>query len=337
MNIIFYDFRDAEKGFFKTHQYDDFDLKFIKEPLNSFTEVSDYDSKEACVISVFTTSRVDASVLDKFKNLRLITTRSTGFDHIDIDECAKRNIAVVNVEQYGKISVTEYTIGMIIALVRKLVPAVRDMRRQDVKRDRYLGRAISELSLGVVGTGSIGGSVCKVAKSLGMKIYAYDLVKNIDIESIVEYVDFDTLLKNSDIVSLHVPYNKESYHLISSYELSIMKHGAYLINTARGELIDTVALYDAIANNKLAGCALDVQECEGVILNMSKDPVMSVERADKSCIQRAMIMQKLAESDKVIITPHIAYNTLDAVNSILESTFDSIRDYLKGMNTNRII
>ena len=337
MNIIFYDFRDSEKNFFKHNVYEDFDIKFVKEPLNSFTEVTEFDSRETCVISVFTTSRIDLEVLDKFKNLRLITTRSTGFDHIDIDECAKRNIAVVNVEQYGKVSVTEYTIGMIIALVRKLVPAVRDMRRQDIKRDKYLGRDLAELRLGVVGTGAIGSSVAAVANTLGMKIYAYDLSKNKEIEAIVEYVDFETLLKNSDIITLHVPYNKESYHIISSYELSIMKHGAYLINTARGELIDTVALYDAIANNKLAGCALDVQECEGVLLNMSKDPVQSVERADKTCIQRAMILQKLAESDKVIITPHIAYNTLDAVNTILDTTFGSIRDYLKGLNTNRVI
>lgn len=337
MNIIFYDFRDSEKKYFKEHPNEDFDIKFVKEPLNSFTEVSEFDMKETCVLSVFTTSRITADVLDKFKNLRLIATRSTGFDHIDVDECAKRNICVVNVEQYGKSSVTEYTIGMIIILIRKIVPAVRDMRRQDVRAELYTGRDIKNLKLGVVGTGAIGSSVCNVAKSFGMKIYAYDVFKNKEIEEFVEYTDFETLLKSADIITLHVPYNKESHHMISAYELSIMKQGSCIINTARGELIDTIALYDALQSGKLSGCALDVHECERVTLNMSINPIKSIETADKSCIQKAMITQKLAELDKVIITPHIAYNTYDAINTILDVTFSNIRDYLKGMNTNRIV
>ena len=116
-----------------------------------------------------------------------------------------------------------------------------------------------------------------------------------------------------------------------------MKEGAYFINTARGELIDTMALYDAIQSGKISGCALDVHECERVTLNMSINPVKSIENADKTCIQKALITQKLAELDKVIITPHIAYNTYDAINTILDSTFSNIRDYLKGMNTNRVV
>lgn len=337
MNILFYDFREAEKTYFKTHPNEDFDIKFFKEPLNDFTEISEHDSKEACILSVFTTSRITSNVLDKFKNLRLITTRSTGFDHIDVNECAKRNICVVNVEQYGKSSVTEYTIGMIIMLIRKIVPAVRDMRRQDVRPAFYTGRDIKNMKLGVIGTGAIGSSVCKIAKSFGMEIFAYDVFKNKDIEEIVTYTDFETLLKTSDIVTLHVPYNEESHHMIASYELSIMKQGACIINTARGELIDTMALYDAIQTGKLSGCALDVHECERVTLNMSINPIKSLENADKTCIQKAMITQKLAELDKVIITPHIAYNTLDAINTILDTTFSNIRDYLKGLNSNRIV
>lgn len=337
MNVIFYDFRDAEKEYFKTHSNEDFDIKLIKEPLNSFTEVSEFDARETSIISVFTTSRITTDVLDKFKNLRLIATRSTGFDHINIDECAKRNICVVNVEQYGKNSVTEYTIGMIIVLIRKIVPAVRDMRRQDIRPSFYTGRDIKNLTLGVVGTGAIGSSVCRVAKSFGMRILAFDILKNKEIEDIVEYVDFETLLKTSDIVTLHVPYNVENHHIISAYELSIMKPGCSIINTARGELIDTMALYDALQNGKISGCALDVHECESVTLNMSINPIKSVEKADKNCMQKALITQKLAELDKVIITPHIAYNTIDAINTILDKTFNNMKDYLKGMNTNKIV
>ena len=240
----------------------------------------------------------------------MIATRSTGFDHIDIEECAKRNIRVVNVEQYGKTSISEFTIGLMLLLVRKILPAVRDMRRQDVNASRYIGRDVRNLRMGIIGTGAIGASVCHIAKMLGISLLAFDVVKNNNLEGVVEYVDFETLLKNSDIVSLHIPYNKENHHIISSYELSIMKSGAYVINTARGELLDTMALYDALVSGKLAGCALDVHECEGIVLNVG-NTLLNLEHADKSCIQRAVITQRLAELDKVIMTPHIAYNTQD--------------------------
>lgn len=337
MNIIFYDFRDSEKEYLSTHVNDDFNLKLIKDTLNDSTEVSEYDSEETTVISIFTTSRITENVLNKFKNLRLIATRSTGFDHIDIEECAKRNIRVVNVEQYGKTSISEYTIGMMIMLVRNIIPAVRDMRRQDVNASRYVGRALCHLKLGVIGTGAIGGAVCKIAKALGMSVFAFDAVKNSELDTLVDYVEFETLLKNSDVVTLHIPYNKENHHIISSYELSMMKKGSYIINTARGELLDIMAIYDAIASGKLAGCALDVHECEGIVLNTGNNPILNIEKADKSCIQRAVIAQKLAELDKVIMTPHIAYNTKDSVETILETTFSNIRDYFKGFNTNRIV
>ena len=337
MNIIFYDFRDSEKEYFSSHLNDDFNLKLVKEGLNESTEVTEFDSEETSVVSVFTTSRITEKVLDKFKNLRLIATRSTGFDHIDIEECAKRNIRVVNVEQYGKTSISEYTIGMMITLVRNIVPAVRDMRRQDIRISHYIGRDLCNLTLGVIGTGAIGGAVCKIAKVFGMKILAFDVVKNPDLEAVVDYVDFETLLKNSDVISLHIPYNKENYHIISSYELSMMKQGSYIINTARGELLDTMAIYDAIASGKLAGCALDVHECEGIVLNTGNNPLLNIEKADKSCIQRAVVSQKLAELDKIIMTPHIAYNTHDSINTILDVTFSNIRDFFKGLSTNRIV
>ncbi len=338
MNIIFYDFRDSEKEFFNQNPNDDFDIKFVKEALNEKTEVNNHDANETSIISVFTTSKINGTVLDKFKNLRIITTRSTGYDHIDTDECAKRNIRVLNVEHYGKNSVTEYTIGMIIALIRKIVPAVRDVRNETVNTQKYIGRNLNKLTLGVIGTGTIGCSVCKVAKSLGMKILVNDKQKNPELKDIAEYVEYETLLKLSDIVTLHIPYTKETYHMISEYELSLMKNNSYIINTARGELIDTMALYNAIEGGKLAGCALDVQECENIIINNDEKLISTISETDKFCIQRTNITKKLAESEKVIITPHIAYNTIDAINNILEVTFHNIRNSLKGDNSsNRVV
>ncbi len=338
MNLLFFDYREAEHEYFKKNPNNDFNIKFTKSPLNDETEISEYDSKETCIISIFMTSKITSTVLDKFKNLRAIATRSTGYDHIDIAECARRNIRVLNVEQYGKTSVTEYTLGIMIALVRNIIPAVRDLQRQNIDIKKYTGRDINKLTLGVIGTGAIGSSVCQGAKVLGMKILANDKQKNLEIANIVEYVDFETILKESDIISLHIPYTQEAYHLISEYELSIMKNGSYIINTARGELIDTIALYNAIQTGKIKGCALDVLECENIVLNNTNENILhKLNKSNKNCIENAFIIEKLSELDNVIITPHIAYNTTDAINTILETTICNIRDYLKGDNNNRIV
>ncbi len=338
MNILFFDYREAEHEYFKDNPNNDFNIKFIETPLNDETQISEQDSDDTCIVSIFMTSKITGTVLDKFKNLRAIATRTTGYDHIDIAECARRNIRVLNVEHYGKTSVTEFTIGAMIALVRNIVPAVRDLQHQNIEIKKYLGRDLNELTLGVIGTGAIGSSVCQAAKALGMKVLANDKQKNLEITSIVEYVDFETLLKNSNIITLHIPYTQEAYHLISEYELSLMKDGSYIINTARGELIDTIALYNSIQSGKIKGCALDVLECENIVFNNTNENILhKLNKSNKNCIENALIIEKLSELDNVIITPHIAYNTTEAINTILETTICNIRDYLKGGNNNRVV
>ena len=335
MKMLFFEEKEAEKTYFKEHKINDFEITFFDEVLDKNTELTDKQYEETVVLSIFINSNITNEVISKFKNLMVVSTRSTGYNHIDIEACKKRNIAVINVEDYGKTSVAQYTIGVMITLVRNILTANEDVKKQIYNKNHYCGKDLSGMNLGVIGTGAIGENVCIIAKSLGMNILACDCVKNEKLKQYVNYCDFDNLLKNSDIITLHIPYSQNTYHLIGKNEFEKMKNGVYIINTARGELIDIEALYEALENKKVKGTALDVLECEN--LNYSNnDFVKQLQVAENTCLKYNMISRKLAEQSNVIITPHIAYNTIDSVNKILDTTFKSIKDYFKGRNTNLV-
>ena len=335
MKMLVFDFRDSEREFFDKNNLKDFELTFIKEPLNNETELNEKILNDTVIISVFTTSSVTEDVLKRFKNLRIVSTRSSAHDHIDTDYCTKHNIAVFNIEQYGKNSVAEYAVSLILALVRNLLPAYFDMKNHSINHKKYEGRVLSSYTIGIIGCGAIGSAVAKIARFFGMRVLIHSYMKNPELNGSCEFVQLDELLSESDIISLHLPYDGENYHMISTEEFNKMKDGVYIVNTARGELLDIKALYDNLIKGKVAGAALDVLECE--FISTYKGEMASViEDAEQHCIETALITQKLFKMDNVIITPHIAYNTRESVNYILDETFNLIRDYLKGENTNRV-
>ena len=335
MKMLLFDFRDSERDFFDKNNLCDFEIKFIKEPLNIETELSEHDLKDTDIISVFTTSNVTEEVLKRFKNLRIVSTRSSAHDHIDKDYCTKHNIAVFNIEQYGKNSVAEYSISLILALVRNLLPAYFDMRKHDINHKKYEGRVLSSYTIGIIGCGAIGANVAKIARFFGMRVLIHSYMKNPELNGSCEFVSLDELLTQSDIITLHLPYDGDNYHMIAAEEFDKMKDGVYIVNTARGELLDIKALYDNLIKGKVKGAALDVLECE-FISTYKGELAGIIEEENSHCVETALITQKLFALDNVIITPHIAYNTVESVNYILEETFNLIRDYIKGVNTNRV-
>lgn len=334
MKMLLFDFRESEREFFDNNELKDFDITFIAEPLNEMTCLTDEQWAETDVVSVFINSSVTKEVIDKFKNLRMVATRSTGYNHIDTEYCKHNNIAVFNVEQYGQSAVAQYTAGLIIALVRNLLPAYLDMQKNFVNHADYEGRNLNNLTIGIIGCGAIGSSVAKIAHLFGMRVLVYSYMKNNEVVDICDFVPLDELLAESDVITLHIPYTSENYHLFSYEEFSKMKEGAYIINTARGELIDVVALYENLLSGKIKGAALDVLECE--YLTFSGDVVNDIKNCNEKCVTSALITQKLLGLKNVIITPHIAYNTLESVNTLLDTTFNNIRDYIKGMHTNQV-
>ena len=332
MKMLLFDFRESEKEFFKTHDLKDFEIEFIKEPLNELTYLTEKQLNETDVISVFITSNVSENIIKKFKNLRIIATRSTGYNHIDLNYCIKNNIAVFNVAKYGESSVAEFTFMLILSLVRNLLPAYLDVQKNLILHENYEGRNLEQLTIGIIGCGSIGSSVAKIAKFFGMKVYIYSYEKDNEISKFCEYCDIDKLIKISDIITLHIPYTKETYHIIDDTAIKKMKKGAILINTARGELVDIIALYNNLITGHVGGAALDTIECEGFAVN---DTPIDLDN-NSPCLTKALAVQKLLGMPNVIITPHIAYNTKESVNTLLNSTFNSIRDYSKGLHTNQL-
>ncbi len=340
IKMLIFDYKEAEHDFFKKNKFDNFDITFFKESLNEITvhNLPDEYLKNTSVISVFITSKIDEKVLANFPNLMILTTRSTGINHINIPDCCNRSIKVLNVERYGNKSVVQYTFGLIIALTRKIQLATSDIKAFKFEYNKYVGRELDKLTLGVIGTGAIGEGVCKIANAFNMKILAYDVVHKGDlIENYhVEYTDKETLLKHSDIVTLHAPLTDQTREIITKRELAIMKPTAYLINTSRGELINTEDLYNAIISENIAGAGLDVIECEDISFSQNNTLVTKIETSNNNCIEKVILTRKLAQLDNVIITPHIAYSTQDSIDRILKITFESIKDCLQGGHTNQI-
>ena len=340
MNMLVFEFREAEKKFFEENNFQDFNITFFPECLNEeFVETLAPELLEDTnIISVFINSVVNKNVIDKFKNLRVISTRSTGYDHICVESCQYKNIAVTNVTNYGETSVAQFTFGLMIALIRNIPSAAIAFKNSESASQTFIGRDLSKLTLGVVGTGAIGASVCKTANSFGMNILGYDVKHKQELvdKFNVKYVAFDELVKLSDIISLHLPYTGENYHMFDEKTFSEMKENSYFVNTSRGELVDLGALYKYIANGKIKGAALDVLTCESLNFSCPGQKKLD-EEIQLDCLEELLYVEKLNRFDNVIITPHIAYETQDAINYILEKTMENIKNIINGDKMCRIV
>lgn len=339
IKMLVFDFRDSEKEFFKKNDFDLFDITFYPESLNDHTVegLTPDELEKTNIVSVFTNSRVSENVINKFKNLRIISTRSTGYDQINKKAVMEKNISVINVDTYGSKSVAQFAFALIMALVRNIVPAAISMRDGACECDSFVGRDLSKLTLGIAGTGAIGSSVAQMGATMGMKVLAYDLNLRQELMSSikVEYVDFSEFLSRSDVISIHMPYTGNNHHMFSDEEFNMMKDNSYFVNTSRGEIVDTNAAYNAMVSGKLAGLALDVVACEDLTFRCVKH-VEKLKDFSLECVREVELIKKLVKLNNVIITPHIAYKTQDAIDYILEQTFDGIRDCIKGGRKYRV-
>lgn len=335
--MLFFDYRESEEKFFKENSFDNLEIKFFKESLNDSTLelLCEDDFEKTVIISVFITSTVDSNIISRFKNLRVISTRSTGYDHICINSCRNKNIALLNVDSYGSTAVAQFVFCLILMLVRNLKKILNTKQDDMLLYENFCGRDLNNLTLGIIGTGAIGAGVCKLAHCAGMRILAYDIRPQNELisECNVQYIDIDTLLENSDIVTLHLPYLADNYQMFSNEQFGKMKQGSYFINVSRGELVDTQALLDVAKTGKFNGIGLDVVACLGVETVNDENH----EKSSVSCMQISNTVKELAQLPNVIITPHIAYDTQEAVDYILKETFKGISDYITGGHNNRVI
>lgn len=313
--------------------------RFPKAKLVCFKEVYNPDMikeiKEATVLSPFIYSDLSKKTLSKFSKLKLVTTRSTGFDHIDIDYCKRKKIPVSNVPHYGENTVAEHTFALILSLSRNIHKAWVRTTRQDFTLKGLRGFDLKDRTIGVVGTGRIGQHVIKMAKGFGMNVLAFDVNQDKFLAEILgfKYVPLETVLRKSDIVSLHVPYNKKTHHLINKKNIKFFKKGSLLINTARGGVIDTDAIIYALDNKIISGLGLDVLEGELMFQDEEKVAFGNTSREKLAMLLKNNI---LLHRENVVITPHIAFDSHEAVNRILNTTLDNIEAYLNGAPQNRV-
>lgn len=323
--IIFYDSKYYERVFFEKQLINKLNLEFKETGLFPESQLS-FLEENAQIISVFTQSRLTADILKKFKNLKLILTRSVGFSHIDLDYCYENHIIVANTPHYGDYTVAEFAFGLLLNLVRKISCAASQLKNGDLYPETF-GIELYGKTIGIVGTGAIGEKIVKIAKGFSMNVICFDIKENITLKEKygVKYSNLETLCKLSDIITLHAPLTTNSFHLIDENKIGLMKDTAVIVNTARGELIDTEALYNALLDNKIKGAALDVLEFEDTISNKRPGENLNLKN-----LRTSLINSKLLNLPNVLATPHIAYDTKEAVDRILEMTLGNLNEYLEG-------
>ncbi len=318
MKITFFDSLPHEEVFFTVHLPHEIEAVFVNTSLHPAANIPE-NTLDSEAISVFTPSLLNAKTLDKFPNLKFILLRSVGFSHVDMHYAHERGIHVFNCPNYGDYTVAEYVFASLLALIRQIVQSNNALRMGNILLDKYVGVELFGKTMGVIGTGAIGSKVVKIAKGFSMDVIAYDVVKTTD----VTYVSLDELCTQADIISINTPLTADTLRMFDRNRINSLKKGVIIVNTARGEIIDTDALYDAIVDKRVAYAALDVIECED-ILWQKPARAQGFNNVKDTCLKNFLIANRLLKMDNVLITPHTAYDTKEATKRILEITLQNI-------------
>ena len=267
-------------------------------------------------IIVRSRTKLTADIIEKADNLEIIARAGVGVDNIDLDAATKKGIMVVNSPESTSVTVAEHTMGLILSMARKISIADKSVKEGKWEKKKFMGVELRNKTLGVIGMGRIGSQVVNRCKAFGMDAMAYDpyLPEEVAKQMGVELTDLDSVLKNADFITIHVPLTPETKHSISFDQFEIMKDSAYIVNCSRGGVIDEDALYDALVNDKIGGAALDVYE---------------EEPPEANC--------KLFELDNIVLTPHIAASTKEAQRDAAIIVADEIIDLAKGNTPKNVL
>ncbi|MCX7886717.1 MAG: hydroxyacid dehydrogenase [Verrucomicrobiae bacterium] len=332
MKIAFFELHDWEEQHLRPRLVPGNELLVFRRPL----EDADLPQlRDVEVLSPFIYSKLTAERLAELPCLKLISTRSTGYDHVDIAECNRRGITVCNVPFYGENTVAEHTFALILALSRKVHEAFVRVRAGNFSLEGLRGFDLKDKTIGVIGAGRIGMHVIRIARGFGMNVLAYDIRRDPFLAEVLGfcYANLDILLAASDIITLHAPYTPQTHHLINRDNIRRIKPGAILINTARGGLVDTQALLEALDEGLLAGAGLDVLEGEEAIYEERAllENTVNPERL-RIAIQNHLILKK----PNVVFTPHNAFNSREALLRILDTTAENILAFAAGTPKNTV-
>lgn len=297
-------------------------LKMAKDVLGDRVEIKFYEtrvedtetlierSKDADIV-VLSNFKYKKEVIEKCPNLKMICVAFTGVDHVDMEYCRERGIMVCNCAGYSTVAVADLVFGLLISIYRNII-ACDKVTREEGTKNGLVGFELEGKKFGVIGTGAIGMRVANIAKAFGCEVYGYS--RTVKEGNGINYVDLNTLLSTCDIVSLHVPLNDSTKGLINKDNIKLMKKNAVLINTARGPVVDSEALADALKSGKIAGAGVDVFEVE--------PPIPS--------------SHILFGAPNLVVTPHVAFATKESMVKRAEIVFDNIDKYLEGKPQNVI-
>ena len=319
--IIFFDIKDYDREFFEKYGKNyNYEMSFFKSRL-SLENV--HLTKGYDVVCAFTNDDIGKETIDAMaeNGVRLLAMRCAGFNNVSLKDIHNR-FKVVRVPAYSPHAIAEYTVGLILAVNRKINKAYVRTREGNFSINGLMGVDLYGKTAGIIGTGKIGQILIKILKGFDMKVIAYDLFPNQKVaeELGFEYVSLDELYANSDIISLNCPLTKDTQYMINRRSMLKMKDGVILVNTGRGQLIDSADLVEALKDKKVGAVALDVYEEEEDYF--FEDKSTQVIEAD--------ILGRLLSFYNVLITSHQAYFTKEAVEAITVTTLNNIKDFIEG-------
>ena len=297
------------------------------------------------VISIFINDGIEEAFLAAHPQLRLIATRSSGTDHLDMEACARHGVRVASAGGPDGNGVAEHTFALLLAVARRLRTSGELRRQGDFSREELRGFELRGKTIGLIGVGRIGVRVAELARAFGMSVVAYD-PKPAAVPGDLRYLPFEALLAEAEILSLHAALTPSTRHLLDEKALAKCRDGVVIINTARGALIDTVALVRALESGQVGGVGLDVLEDERVLRADAKD-ILTREIVDRvhrtggrepetrtgarrQEIESLFFNNALLARPEVVFTPHIAFNTSEAIEAISGATARKIEDFLEG-------
>lgn len=308
-------------------------LSLTEQPLSPDTAAGFADAE---AVSVFIYSRLDRALLAKLPKLKLIATRSTGYDHIDLAACAERGIAVANVPSYGENTVAEHVFALLLAISHRLREATERARSGRFSPEGLEGFDLQGKTIGVIGAGAIGRHVIRIANGFGMTPIAFDVRPDPALAADLgfRYESLEELLARADVISLHVPATAKTDRLLDAAAFARMKKGVVVINTARGGVIDASALVAGLRSGQVAAAGLDVLPDEPLIREEAE--LIASARPDPPDLRNLVADHVLLDMPNVVVTPHSAFNTREAVARIAATTVANITAFGAGEAQNLV-
>ena len=320
MKILFYDTKSYDREFFEKllPSYPGIEIKFIEANIHEETASL---AKGYEAICAFVNADLGAPVIEELhqQGVKLILMRCAGYNNVDLKTAHKYGMKVLRVPGYSPEAVAEHAMALALTANRHTHKAYIKCRENNFTLSGLMGVNLYKKTAGIIGTGKIGQAMARICKGFGMRVIAYDLFPNKNLD-FLEYVSLDELLATSDLISLHCPLTAETYHMINADTIKMMRGSAILVNTSRGGLIDTDALIDALRHRKFAGVGLDVYEDEDEqVFEDFSDDVLQNE-----------VVPILLSFPNVVVTSHQAFFTRTALQSIAITTMENARAFARG-------